>query len=180
MGYCQLKTVCVGSWQRPSGLLSAENCLCRKLTDPVGYCQLCHLGWMTTQPECWFLQSLSAVNWFSGGLSFKMILTATAKECWREAGSPEEVLGWAFMVIVVQLASLICKKRGEVAWWNTDKAGWRLKGRNWPFTSPTLWLSLVSLMKSEMGIHSNGSVDFHCLRWWTRAVDFCRLEWCKG
>ena len=57
--YCQLKTVCAGGWHRPrgitvswklsvqeadtdpEGLLSAENCLCRRLTQTQrDYCQL--------------------------------------------------------------------------------------------------------------------------------------------
>ena len=61
-------------------------------------------------------KSLSAANRFSGELPFKMIFTASVKEYWWEAGSPEEVLGWASMAIVVQLASLAFEKHGEMAW----------------------------------------------------------------
>ena len=122
-------------------------------------------------------------------------LMALAKERWQETGSPEEVLGWAAMASVVQFASLAFEKRGE--WLNgftkKDKAGLRLKGRNWPFPSSTYYdFPLFHLLECEMGIHFNGLVDFRHvlwwtpvfdesrLQWWTRAVDFCRLEWHKG
>ena len=76
-------------------------------------------------------KSLSAANWFSGELSFKMIFTASVKEYWREACSAEEVLGWATMAIIVQLASLAFEKRGKMArpvHGQRQRQGSRLKG----------------------------------------------------
>ena len=110
--------------------------------DTVGLLSVVSLGSNddSTQPLISSPESLSAANWFSGGLSFKIIWMATAKECWREAGSPEEVLGWAFMAIAVQLALLTFEKHGDRAWpVHKDRAGSRLKGRNWPCTSSTYY-----------------------------------------
>ena len=174
---------------------AAKNCLCRKLTETQWrLLSVASLGLNnnSTRVSISSPESLSAVNWFSGGLSFKIMLTASAKEYWREAGSPEKVLGWAFMVIMVQLASLTFEKHGEMAQ-PVDKAELRLKGRNWPFTSSTYDFLLFHLLKSETGIHSIGSVDFRHLQWWTPcgqqkspaavnlcAVNFCHLEWHRG
>ena len=152
-----MKTACAGSWQRPKRLLSFA---------------LFGLNDDSTRALISPQESLSVVNWFSGGLSVKVILTASAKEYWWEAESPEEVLSWAFMAIVVQLTSFTFEKRGEMARpVHKDKAGSRLKGRNWPFTSSTYYDFLFfQLLKSKTGTPFNGSVDFSHLQRWTPAV----------
>ena len=103
-------------WHKASSAtLQLKNCLCRKLTETqwrlLSVVSLV-LNDDSTQASI-YSQSLSTVNWFSGGLSFKIILTASAKEYCRAAGSPEEVLGWAVMAIVVQLASLTYPHTGK-------------------------------------------------------------------
>ena len=55
--------------------------------------------------------------------------------------------------------SLCITSKNAVQWLNQftnkDKAGSRLKGRNWPFTSSTYYdFSWFHSLKSEMGIHS--------------------------
>ena len=111
-------------------------------------------------------------------------MTRNRKKCWVE--------------LLCQLwFNWLCLPSKNVAKWldrfmNKDKAGSRLKGRNWPFTSSTHYDSpLFHSLKSETGIHSVGSVDFGHLQWWTtvvkklpaavsHAVDFCHLEWGRG
>ena len=164
----QLNNACAGSWQRPSGFTFSCVIWAEWHLNPS----------MDSSPEL-----LLAVNWYSGGLSFKIIwsVSLSAKQYWREAGSPEEVLGWAFILIIFQPASLYLWK--NVAKWlnrfrSKTKTGSRLRGRNWLLNSPTYYdFLLFHSLKSETGIHSNGSVDLRCLQWWTPAVNKSCLQW---
>ena len=122
----------------------------------------------TSSPE-----SLSAVSWLSGGLSFKVILKASAKEYWREARSREEVLIWAFMTIIVQFASPTFEKHDEMAWPVHEQRQCRteVKGEKLTFHLSYIYdFPLFHSLKREMGIHSSGSVDFRWLQWWTTKV----------
>ena len=178
-GYCQLKTACARSWQRPGGVTVSWKLPVQEADrDPVGLLSVASLGLNddTTQALISSPESLLAVNWFSGGLSFKTILTESAKEYWWEAGSPEAVLGWDFMAIVVQLASLPLKNAAKWLnrFMNKDIAESRLKGSKMTFhLIHTSWFSVVSLAEERdrnslywFGRLSSPAVVNPCGRWW--------------
>ena len=96
---------------------AAEDCLYRKLTQTQwGYCRVtvCCIIWVEWRLNLsvrYFIRvTISSKLIFLWTIIQHYILTASVKEYRQEAGSPEEVLVWAFMAIVVQLASLIFEK----------------------------------------------------------------------
>ena len=161
-------------------------------------------------------ESLLAVNRFSGGLSFKIkgswpewcissMIYSRDTPFWSETleiiltitDKKQQVLKKCWVELLWRSGSLCLPLKNTTKWlnWikNKEKAGSRLKGRKWSFTSSTyLWLSVVLLPEEQDGNSlkrlsrlSSPAVVNPCGQLKSpaavnRAVDFRRLEWWKG